>query len=73
MQKNHGFESDSCIFLDRFASPLLKEFIDNSNELILSSVNSPYSEKSIRTSAGLILDYELLFCDTLYKQSINDQ
>lgn len=73
LQKNHGFESNSCVFLDSFASPLPKEFIDKSNELILSSVISPYSEKSICTSARLILDYELLFWDTLYKHSIIDQ
>ncbi len=73
LQKNHGLEGNSCVFLDSFASPLPKEFIGKSNELILSSVNFPYSEKSIRTSARLILDYELLFWNTLYKHSITDQ
>jgi thiaminase len=70
LQKNYGFDSNSCVFLDNFASPLPKEFINESKELILSSIVFPYSEKTIRTATMLILDYELLFWDTIYKHSI---
>jgi len=73
LQKNYGFDNNSCVFLDSFASALPKEFTDKSNELILSSIISPYYEKDIHTATGLILDYELLFWDTLYKHSIINQ
>ena len=74
LQKNYGFDNDSCVFLDNFASALPKEFTDKSNELILSYITSLYNEKAIRTATRLILDYELLFWDTLYKHStINQQ
>jgi thiaminase len=71
LQKNYGFDSKSCAFLDSFASTLPKEFTDKSKELIVMSVTvTSNNEKSIRTAARLILDYELLFWNTLYEYSI---
>jgi thiaminase len=73
LQKNYGFDNKSCKFLDSFATPLPIEFTDKSKELILSSVVSSYDEKTIRTAARLILDYEILFWETIYKHSTINQ
>ncbi|MBA2268113.1 MAG: hypothetical protein H0W19_07230 [Nitrosopumilus sp.] len=73
LQKNYGFDNKSCKFLDSFATPLPKEFTDKSKELILSSVVSSYDEKIIRTAARLILDYEILFWETIYEHSTINQ
>jgi thiaminase len=68
LQKNYDFTSNSCIFLDKFATPLSEEFINKSNSLIIPSL--PMKEKEIHRAARLILDYELSFWDTIYKYSI---
>jgi thiaminase len=69
LKKNYGFTSNSCIFLDNFATtPLPEEFINKSNSLISSSLS--LKEKEIHTAARLILDYELSFWDTIYQHSI---
>ncbi|MBA3751064.1 MAG: hypothetical protein H0X03_09290 [Nitrosopumilus sp.] len=73
LQKNYGFDNNSCVFLDSFASTLPKEFTNKSKELILSSIISSYNENAIRIATRLIIDYELLFWDTLYKHSIINQ
>ncbi|HJT48069.1 MAG TPA: hypothetical protein VJ729_07780 [Nitrososphaeraceae archaeon] len=67
LKKNYGFTVNSCLFLDKFASPLQEEFIDVSSKLIDSAL--PKHEKEIYTAARLILDYELSFWDTIYKYS----
>jgi len=69
LKKNYGFKNSSCLFLDEFAAPLPKEFIEKSNNLIMSP-NLPQKEMAIQRAARLILDYELLFWDTIYNHSI---
>ena len=68
LKKNYDFKSNSCTFLDNFATPLPEEFINKANGLIISSL--PLKEKEIYTAARLILDYELSFWDTIYQHSI---
>ncbi|MBV9178446.1 MAG: hypothetical protein JO327_07220 [Nitrososphaeraceae archaeon] len=51
--------------MDQFAAPLPEEFIEKSNNLIIE-VNSPQRQNAIQSAARLILDYELLFWDTIY-------
>ncbi|MDF2770467.1 MAG: transcriptional regulator [Nitrososphaeraceae archaeon] len=68
LKRNYDFKSNSCTFLDKFATPLPEEFINKSNGLIISSL--PIKEKEVHTAARLILDYELSFWDTIYKYSI---
>ena len=68
LKKNYGFTDNSCVFLDKFASPLSEDFVSKSKELIDSTISQSY--KSICAAAGLILDYELYFWDTIYKYSI---
>ena len=71
LQRNYGFDSNSCVFFDSFASPLPKEFINKSEELIMSFITLlPSYNKNIQTATRLILDYELFFWDTIYKHSI---
>jgi pyrroloquinoline quinone (PQQ) biosynthesis protein C len=57
LKKGYGFTDSSCIFLDQFATPLPKEFIEKSNDLISS--NLPGKEKEIQRATRFILDYEL--------------
>jgi hypothetical protein len=38
LQKNYGFDSNSCLFLNNFASTLPKEFVNKSEGLIMSSI-----------------------------------
>jgi thiaminase len=68
LKKNYGFTVNSCLFLDKFASPLQEEFVNESSKLIDSAL--PKYEKEMFTAARLILDYELSFWDTIYKYSI---
>jgi thiaminase len=68
LKKNYGFTVNSCLFLDKFASPLHEEFVNESSKLIDSAF--PKYEKEMYTAARLILDYELSFWDTIYKYSI---
>jgi thiaminase len=68
LKKNYGFSGNSCIFLDKFASPLPEKFVNKSKELIRIAILE--YEKSLHTAARLILDYELYFWDTIYKNSI---
>ena len=69
LKKNYGFTNRSCMFLDQFATPLPEEFIEKSNNLILR-FNLAQKEKVTQRAARLILDYELLFWDTIYNHSI---
>jgi thiaminase len=69
LKKDYGFTNNSCMFLDQFAVPLPKEFIEKSSSLIMR-FNPPQKEKTIQRAARLILDYELLFWDTIYNHSI---
>jgi thiaminase len=68
LKKNYGFTVNSCLYLDKFASPLQEEFVNESSKLIDSAL--PKYEKEMYTAARLILDYELSFWDTIYKYSI---
>jgi hypothetical protein len=68
LKKNYGFTVKSCLFLDKFASPLQEEFVNESSKLIDSAL--PRYEKEMHTAARLILDYEQSFWDTIYKYSI---
>lgn len=71
LKKNYSFTNSSCMFLDQFAAPLPKEFIEKSNSLITRFVNFSQKENTtIERAARLILDYELLFWDTIYNNSI---
>src|ERR687888_588913 len=71
LKKNYSFTNSSCLFLDQFAAPLPKEFIEKSNSLITRFVNFSQKENTtIERAARLILDYELLFWDTIYNNSI---
>ena len=69
LKKNYGFTNNSCMFLDQFAAPLPEDFIEKSNNLILRFNNLAQKERVIQRAARLILDYELLFWDTIYKHS----
>lgn len=69
LKNKYGFTNSSCIFLDQFAIPLHEEFIEKSNNLIMSH-NVSQKEIAIQRAARLILDYELLFWDTIYNHSI---
>ena len=66
--RNYGFTDNSCVFLDKFASPLPEDFVSKSKKLIDSTI--PQSHKSLSAAARLILDYELSFWDTIYEYSI---
>lgn len=67
LKNKYGFSKNSCIFLDKFATPLPEEFVNKSKELIDIAILE--HEKSLRTAARLILDYELSFWDTIYRHS----
>jgi thiaminase len=69
LKRNYGFTNRSCMFLDQFAAPLPEEFIEKSNNLIIR-FNHAQKERVIQRAARLILDYELLFWDTIYNHSI---
>jgi len=69
LKKNYGFSEKSCIFLDKFACPLPKKFVNKSKELIGIAIYLEH-EQSLNTAARLILDYELCFWDEIYKHSI---
>jgi thiaminase len=67
LKKKYKFTNESCRFLDAFASPLSEEFLKRSNEVIESSLVAYRNEMD--TAARLILDYELMFWDTMYQYS----
>ena len=67
LKKSYGFTVNSCLYLDKFASSLQEEFVNESDKLIDSAF--PRYEKCMYTAARLILDYELSFWDTIYKHS----
>src|SRR5437870_5182891 len=69
LKKSYSFTVNSCLYLDKFASSLQEEFVNESSKLIDSAL--PQYEKSMHTAARLILDYELSFWDTIYKHSIS--
>ena len=69
LKKNHGFTNSSCRFLDQFATSLPEDFIEKSNILMMGS-NVPQKVNAMQKAARLILDYELLFWDTIYTHSI---
>lgn len=68
LKKYYGFTEDSCIFLDRFAAPLPEEFLKKSMYVIESDLYNHRTE--MITAARLILDYELIFWDTIYQYLI---
>ncbi len=70
LKKNYGFTEDSCLFLDRFATPLSEEFLKKSNEVIEARIST--CRKEMVTAARLILDYELMFWDSIYQYSIKN-
>lgn len=67
LKKRYKFTNESCRFLDTFASPLPEEFLMRTNEVIESSIVA--YRKEMENAARLILDYELMFWDTLYQYS----
>jgi len=67
LKKHYGFSNQSCIFLDKFACPLSEEFILKSKELI--GIAIPRYGKGLRYVSRILLDYELLFWDTIYRHS----
>jgi thiaminase len=68
LKKNYKFTEESCIFFHNFATPFSQDYITNSNKIIRSNLQQNYQE--LRIAARLILDYELLFWDTIYQHSI---
>ena len=70
LKKNYGFTEDSCRFLDRFSGPIPEEFLKKSNEVIESSLST--YRKEMETAARLILDYELMFWDSIYQYLIKN-
>lgn len=70
LKKNYGFTEHSCLFLDRFATPLPEEFLKKSNDIIESSLYN--HEKEMETATRLILDYELMFWDSIYQYLIKN-
>ncbi|MEP6576840.1 MAG: hypothetical protein ABJB85_10465 [Nitrososphaerota archaeon] len=70
LKKNYGLTEDSCLFLDRFATPIPEEFLKKSNEVIEASIST--YRKEMETAARLILDYELMFWDSIYQYSIKN-
>jgi thiaminase len=71
LKKKYRFPNDSCRFLEGFASPLPEEFLKGSNKVIKSSL--PTYRKEMETAARFILDYELMFWDTIYSYSMLNQ
>ena len=67
LKKHYRFNDQSCIFLDKFACPLPEEFILKSKKLINNAV--PEHRRNLRHVSRLLLDYELLFWDTIYRYS----
>jgi thiaminase len=67
LKKNYGFTNTSCAFLDNFAAPLPREFVEKSNDIVRSTLTT--KEKEMRMAARLILEYELSFWDTINKHS----
>lgn len=67
LKKKYKFSNESCRFLDGFASPLPEQFLKKSNEVI--ELNLLAYRKEMETAARLILDYELMFWDTIYQHS----
>lgn len=67
LKKHYGFSNQSCIFLDKFACPLPEEFILKSKKLIDNAV--PEHGRGLRCVSRILLDYELLFWDTIYRHS----
>ena len=67
LKKHYGFNDEFCIFLDKFACPLPEEFILKSKKLIDIAV--PDHGRGLRYVSRILLDYELLFWDTIYRHS----
>jgi thiaminase len=67
LKKNYGFSQQSCVFLDKFACPLPEDFILKSKDLIDIAV--PKYGKGLCYVSKILLDYELLFWDTIYRHS----
>jgi thiaminase len=68
LKRNYIFTEESCIFFHNFATPFSQDYITKSNKIIRSNLQQNYRELCI--AARLILDYELLFWDTIYQHSI---
>jgi thiaminase len=72
LKKNYGFKEESCIFLDGFASPPpSEEFLKK-----VSIVIEPYlhnRKKEMETAARLIIDFELMFWDSIYQGSMKEK
>ena len=67
LKKHYRFNDQSCIFLDKFAYPLPEEFILKAKKLIDIAV--PEHRRGLRYVSRILLDYELLFWDTIYRHS----
>jgi thiaminase len=67
LKRSYGFSPRSCVFLDKFACPLPEDFILKSKKLIDIAV--PEHGKGLRYVSKTLLDYELLFWDTIYRHS----
>lgn len=68
LKKNYKFTETSCRFLDGFSAPLPEQFLKKSNEVIES--NLPCYKQEMETAARFILNYELMFWDTIYEYAI---
>lgn len=67
LRKNYGFDDQSCAFLDAFSAPLPEMFVNSSYGLIAAGL--PQKRREMKQAARLILEYELLFWDTIYEHS----
>ena len=57
LKKNYGFTNTSCAFLDNFAAPLPREFVEKSNDIVRPALKT--KEKEMQIAARLLLGYEL--------------
>ena len=63
LRKNYKFTEYSCNFFHSFAEPLSQDYLKKSKDII--ELNLQINVKELNTAARLILDYELLFWDTI--------
>lgn len=67
LKRKYGLQDDDSGFFDLFATPLPEEFVENATQII--DLELPGNIKEIKRVSRLILDYELMFWDTVYEHS----
>ncbi len=51
LKKNYGFTNTSCAFLDNFAAPLPREFVEKSNDIVRPALKTKEEEMRIGSKA----------------------